>query len=64
MFEFVDADTAEAANIDKKSERLGDSDEQDHAPDEQAATDDVHLHAAIVTDLERMQADLAKLLAR
>ena len=62
--EFVDADTAEAADLDKKSERLGDSDDQDHTPDEQAAPNDVHVHAAIVTDLERMQTDLAKLLAR
>ena len=63
-FEFVDADTAEAADLDKKPERLGDSDDQHHAPDEQAAPDDVHLHTTIVTDLERMQTNLAKLLNR
>ena len=63
-FDFAGADTANAADLDKKPERLGDSDDQHHAPDEQAAPDDVHLHTAIVTDLERMQTDLAKLLHR
>ena len=62
--EFVDADTAEGAELDKESDRLGDSDDQDHAPDEHAVPDDVRLHAAIVSDLERMQTDLAKLLTR
>ena len=62
--EFVDADTAEGAELDKESDRLADSDDQDHAPDEQSAPDDVRLHTAIVSDLERMQTDLAKLLTR
>ena len=62
--EFVDADTSESAGLDQESERLGDSSDQDHMPDDQAAPDDVRLHAAIVSDLERMHADLAKFLTR
>ena len=64
--EFVGTDTAEDAEmgIDEKSERVGGPDDQDHASDEQAAPADVSLHAAIASDLERMQADLAELLVR
>ena len=64
--EFVGTDTAEDAEmgIDEKSERVDDSDDQDHASDEQAAPTDVSLHASIASDLERMQTDLVELLAR
>ena len=64
--EFVGTDTAEDAEmgIDEKSERVGGPDDQDHASDEQTAPADVSLHAAIASDLERMQTDLAELLAR
>ena len=62
--ESVNADAAEGVELDRESVRIGNSDDQDHATDEQAAPDDVRLHAAIVSDLERMQTDLAKLLTR
>jgi len=64
--ELVGADTSEDAEIgtDKKSERIGDSDDQEHVPDEQAAPTDARLHAAIVSDLEGMQSKLADLLTR
>ena len=64
--EFVGADTAEDAEIgtDRKSERIGDSDNQDGVSDEQATPTDARLHAAIVSDLEGMQNKLTDLLAR
>ena len=62
--EFVGADTTEGAKPDDKSERLDNSDNHDPTPDEQMASADVQLHAAIASNLEHMQADLAKLLIR
>ena len=64
--EYVGTDTVEDAEmgIDEKPERVGGPDDQNHASDEQAAPADVSLHATIASDLERMQADLAELLAR
>ena len=64
--EFVGTDTAEDAEIgiNKRSERNGDSDDQDHVSDEQAAPTDARLHAAIASDLEGMQNNLADLLTR
>ena len=64
--EFVGTETAANAEIgiDQKSERVGDPDNQDHVSDEQAAPTNARLHAAIASDLEGMQTDLAKLLTR
>ena len=64
--EFVGTDTAEDAEIgiDKRSERIGDSDDQDHVSDEQVAPTDARLHTAIASDLEGMQNNLADLLTR
>ena len=60
--ELVGADTAEDAEtgIDEKSERIGDSDDQDHVSDEQAAPTDARLHAAIASDLEGMQKKIGR----
>ena len=62
--EFVDAGPAEDAetSIDEKSERVGDPDGREHVSDEQATPTDARLHAAIASDLEDMQSDLADLL--
>ena len=64
--EFVGAGPAEDAEIgiEEKSERVGDPDDRDHVSDEQATPIDARLHAAIVSDLEEMQSDLADLLTR
>ena len=64
--EFVGTDTAEYAEmgIDEKSERVGGPDDQDHVSNEQAAPTDARLHAAIASDLEDMQNNLADLLTR
>ena len=65
--EFVGTDTAEDAEmgIDKRSERIGDSDDQDHVSDEQAAPDRCPpAYCAIASDLEGMQNNLADLLTR
>ena len=62
--EFSDLDTKEDVEVDKESKRLGDSDDQDHISDEHVTPDDASLHAAIVSNLERMQTDLAELLTR
>ena len=62
--EFVDADTAQSAELDQELERPDDSADQEHRSDEQETPADVQLHAAIAADVERMQADLAKLLSR
>ena len=62
--EFVGTDAPEGAKQDGKSERLDDSDSHDPAPDEQMASVDAQLHAGIASNLEHMQADLAKLLIR
>ena len=61
---FPDTDRAGSTEPDDKAERRGDSHDQDHTPDVLAATDDVHLHAAIASNLEQMHADLTKLLTR
>ena len=47
-----------------ESERPDDSDDEDHVLDEQSAPLDVRMHAAIVSNLECMQAELAKMLIR
>lgn len=60
----LDTDRTGSTEPDDKAEQLGDSHDRDYPPDEPAATDDVQLHAAITSDLEQMQADLAKLLTR
>ena len=62
--EFVDARPVEDAEIgiDEKSERVYDPDGRDHVSDEQATPTDTRLHAAIVSDLEEMQSNLADLL--
>lgn len=62
--EFVNADTTESTDADQELARVGDSIEQDHASDEQVRLDDASLHAAIASNLERMQADLTDLLTR
>ena len=62
--EFVDTGTTEGAEVDRESERVGDSSNQDRTSDEQAGPDDASLHAAIVSNLERMQTDLTDLLTR
>ena len=64
--EFVGAGAAEDTEIgvDEKLERVGDSDGRDHMSDEQATPTDARLHAAIVSDLEDMQSNLADLLTR
>lgn len=50
--EFPVADAAGSTEPNDKTERFGDSHDQDHTPDELAATDDVQLHAAIASNLE------------
>ena len=62
--EFVNTDMKESAEADRKSERVGDSDNEDGTSDEQAGPDDASLHAAIVSNLERMQTDLTDLVTR
>lgn len=61
---FPDTDRTGSTEPDDKAERFGDSHAQDHAPDEPEASDDAQLHAAIAANLEKMHADLAKLLTR
>ena len=60
----VDAETSERGESHIELERLGDSGNQDYTTDEQTAPTDDRLHAAIVSDLERMQTRLAELLTR
>ena len=62
--EFPVTDATASTEPSDKTERFGDSHDQDHTPDESAATDDAPLHAAIASNLEQMQVDLAKLLTR
>ena len=64
--EFVGAGPAEDAEtgIDEKSERVGEPDGRDQVPDEQATPTGARLHAAIASDLEEMQSNLADLLTR
>ena len=64
--EFVGAGPAEDAEIgiDEKSERVDDPDGLDYISDEQATPTDARLHAAIASDLEEMQSNLADLLTR
>ena len=64
--EFMGAGAAEDAEIsvDEKPERVADSDGLDHISDEQATSTDARLHAAIASDLEDMQSNLADLLTR
>ena len=61
---FVDTETAQGAEPEKESEPLDDSAGKGQVADEQVEPDDVRLHAAIVENVERMQADLEKLLTR
>ena len=61
---FPDTNETGSTEPDDKAKRLGDSLDQDHTPDDPAATDDVQLHAAIASNLEQMHADLATLLTR
>ena len=61
-FNFENANPSEGGESDKESERLGDSGDQNHTTEEEAGPGDNHLHAAIVTDLERMQTRLDELL--
>ena len=62
--EFVGTDTTEGAEPDRKSERAHDPNNQDRMSDERIELDDANLHATIVSNLERMQTDLADLLTR
>ena len=62
--EFVSTDTMEDAEADRESERVGDSSNQARTSGEQVRLDDADLHAAIVSNLERMQTDLTDLLTR
>ena len=62
--EFSDLDTKEDVEVDRESKRVGNSDDQEHTSDEQGTPDDASLHAAIVSNLERMQTVLAELLTR
>ena len=62
--EFADTGTTEGAEADRESEGGGDSSRQDRTSDEQVIPDDASLHAVIVSNLERMQTDLADLLTR
>ena len=62
--EIVSTDTTEDAEADRESERVGDSSNQARTSGEQVRLDEADLHAAIVSDLERMQTDLTDLLTR
>ena len=62
--EFVNTGTTEGAEANRESERVGDSGNEDSVSDEQAGPDDASLHAAIVSNLERMQTDLTDLVTR
>jgi len=62
--EFVDTGQMEGTGEDRESERVDDSGNHDGTSDKQAEPEDVSLHAAIVSNLERMQTDLADLLIR
>lgn len=62
--EFVNTDMTDRAQADRESERVGDSSEQDHTSEEEVERDDASLHAAIVSNLKRMQTDLSDLLTR
>lgn len=59
-----DTDRTGSTESDDEAKRFGESHDQVRTPDEPAASDDVQLHAAIATNLEQMQADLARLLTR
>ena len=61
---FMDPETAQGVEPGKESEPLDDSAGKDQVAGEPAEPDDVRLHAAIVQNLERMQADLEQLLTR
>ena len=61
---FPDPDRTGSTEPNDKAKRLGDSHDQVRTPDEPEASDDAQLHAAIAANLEKMHADLAKLLTR
>ena len=61
---FVDPETAQDVGLGKESEPLDDSARKGQGADEPVEPDDVRLHAAIVENVERMQADLEQLLTR
>jgi len=61
---FPDTDRTGTTEPDDRAKHLGDSHDQDHNPNEPAATDDAQLGAAIASNLEQTQVDLAKLLTR
>ena len=63
-FEFIDTYTTEDAEPDRESERVGESGDRERASEEQVRSDEVSIHAMIVSNLERMQTDLADLLTR
>ena len=63
-FEPSEAGTAEGSRRDEESKQSGGSRDRENMSDEQTPPDEARLHAAIVADLERMQADLATLLTR
>lgn len=63
-FEFVNTYTTEDAEPDRESERVGDSGDRERSSEEQVGSDEVSFHAMIVSNLERMQTDLADLLTR
>lgn len=62
--EFVSTGTTEGTEVDGVSESVGDSSNEYRTSDGQAGPDDASLHAAIVSNLERMQTDLTDLLTR
>ena len=62
--DLVDTEAAEDGGLDGKSEPPGNCDDQKQTSDEQVDLSDARLHATIVSNLERMQTDLATLLTR
>ena len=63
-FDFVDSSPSERGETSPEAERHGDTEDQDHTTEDRAASGDDPLHAAIVSDLERMQTRLDELLKR
>ncbi len=61
---FVNAETAQEVELGKESDPLDDSAGKGQVADEPVEPDDARLHASIVENVERMQADLEKLLTR
>ena len=62
--EFISTDTTNAVEAGQESRRVGDLRNQDPTAEKQMEPEEANLHATIVSNLERMQTNLADLLTR